>query len=167
VSENTASEMKHERLHAYGGQSAQPLLRVSLLGPLRLEWQITPSTALALFLLLLFAPDRQASRSQLAGILWPEAPESNALESLRSALKVLRKVLSTTEGEVLIEAPKSGLLKLTDQSRLWVDMDAFEMLIFRLLHSLTRQILQLRLMWRLFLHRCPRSGNVQVAPQDS
>jgi DNA-binding SARP family transcriptional activator len=96
-----------------------------------------------------------------------EAPESNALESLRSALKVLRKVLSTTEGEVLIEAPKSGLLKLTDQSRLWVDMDAFEMLIFRLLHSLTRQILQLRLMWRLFLHRSPRPGNVQVAPQDS
>jgi DNA-binding SARP family transcriptional activator len=131
--------MNNEELGADIAQHAQPLLRVSLLGPLRLEWQVAPFTqeaiwsgrtsARALFLLLLFAPDRQASRSKLAGILWPETEENKALESLRSALKVLRKVLSTAGGEVLIETTKSDLLKLADQSRLWVDIDAFETLI--------------------------------------
>jgi DNA-binding SARP family transcriptional activator len=66
---------------------------------------------------------------QIGSILWLETEERHALESLRSALKVLRKVLSTAQGEELLETPKSDLLKLPDQSRLWVDMDAFEMLI--------------------------------------
>lgn len=91
-----------------------PLLRVYLLGSFRLEWQVSPLTqealwsgrtsARTLFLLLLLAPERQASRSQLAGMLWPENEEKNALTSLRSALKVLRRVLSTADGQVLVES---------------------------------------------------------------
>src|SRR2546430_6615412 len=41
------------------------------------------TSARTLFKLLLCAPDRQASRSQLAGILWPETDEDKARESLR------------------------------------------------------------------------------------
>src|SRR6266478_7475953 len=109
-----------------------PLLRVYTFGDFRLAWQVPPLTtedvwksrtsARTLFKLLLCAPGRQASRSQLAGILWPETDENKARESLRSASKVLRKVLRTTSGEELLEnRNNSTVLKLAEQSRLWVD----------------------------------------------
>jgi DNA-binding SARP family transcriptional activator len=117
-----------------------PLLRVYTFGTSRLDWQVPPFTtedmwksrtsARTLFKLLLCAPGRQASRSQLAGILWPETDEDKARESLRSASKVLRKVLQTARGEELLEQRnQSAILKLAEQSRLWVDADAFEDLV--------------------------------------
>jgi len=117
-----------------------PLLRVYTFGAFHLDWQVSPFTteelwksrtsARTLFKLLLCAPGRQASRSQLAGILWPETDEDKARESLRSACKVLCKVLRTTSGEELLEQRnQSTILTLAKQSRLWVDADAFEDLI--------------------------------------
>ncbi|GHO77190.1 hypothetical protein KSD_49610 [Ktedonobacter sp. SOSP1-85] len=116
-------------------EESSPLLRVFLLGPFRAEW-LTPSqdphawesrtSARSLFKLLLCAPGRQASKAQLAGILWPESAEDKARESLRSATKVLGKVLTTTTGEKLLDTSQRDLLKLADQPRLWVDVDAFE-----------------------------------------
>src|SRR6266567_1511802 len=117
-----------------------PLLRVYTFGVFHLDWQVPPFTtedmwksrtsARTLFKLLLCAPGRQASRSQLAGILWPETDEDKARESLRSASKVLRKVLQTASGEELLEQRNQHtILKLAEQSRLWVDADAFEDLI--------------------------------------
>jgi len=117
-----------------------PLLRVYTFGAFHLTWQVPPFTteevwksrtsARTLLKLLLCAPGRQASRSQLAGILWPETDEDKARESLRSASKVLRKVLRTASGEELLEQRnQSTILKLAEQSRLWVDADAFEDLI--------------------------------------
>ncbi len=89
-------------------------------------WQRRTS-ARTLFKVLLCAPGRQASRSQLAGILWPETDEDKARESLRSASKVLRKVLHTASGEELLENRNNhAILELAEQSRLWVDADAFE-----------------------------------------
>jgi DNA-binding SARP family transcriptional activator len=118
----------------------EPLLRVFLLGALRLEWLVASSgqedawqhrtSARSLFLLLVCAPGRQATRSQLAGMLWPEKEEALALESLRAAIKVLRQVLRTAHGRMLVEAvPHSDLLRLADQSQVWVDVDAFEALV--------------------------------------
>jgi len=120
-----------------GQEAQQPLLRVFLFGEFRLVWQVTPFTqdalwnsrtsARTLFKLLLCAPGRQASRSQLAGSLWPETDEGKARESLRQARNVLRKMLRTAGGEELLEQRNQGeLLKLTEQARLWVDADAFE-----------------------------------------
>ena len=70
-----------------------PLLRVYTFGAFHLDWQVSPLTnedlwksrtsARTLLKLLLCAPGRQASRSQLAGILWPETDEDKARESLR------------------------------------------------------------------------------------
>ena len=123
------------------GVDAQvPLLRVYTFGAFHLDWQVPPFTteavwksrtsARTLFKLLLCAPERQASRSQLAGILWPDTDEEKARESLRSASKVLRKVLRTESGEELLEQRnQSATLRLAEQSRLWVDADAFEDLI--------------------------------------
>src|SRR5205085_11088106 len=117
-----------------------PLLRVYAFGTFRLDWQVPPhpsedlwksrTSARTLFKLLLCAPGRQASRSQLGGILWPETDEDKARESLRSASKVLRKVLQTASGEDLLEQRNQHtILKLAEQSHLWVDADAFEDLI--------------------------------------
>ena len=114
-----------------------PLLRVYTFGAFELVWQVAPLTeaplwesrtsARALFKLLLCAPGRQASKSMLAGILWPEVDEARARESLRSACKVLRKVLRTANGQDLLQQRTTNdLLQLAGQSRLWVDADAFE-----------------------------------------
>jgi DNA-binding SARP family transcriptional activator len=113
-----------------------PLLRVYTFGAFRLAWQVPPCTtedlwksrtsARTLFKVLLCAPGRQASRSQLAGMLWPETDEDKARKSLRSASKVLRKVLRTASGENLLENRNNhAILELAEQSRLWVDADAF------------------------------------------
>src|SRR2546428_7349697 len=117
-----------------------PLLRVYTFGAFHLDWQVPPlstvdlwksrTSARTLLKLLLCAPGRQASRSQLAGILWTETDEDKARESLRSASKVLRKVLCTASGEELLEQRNQHtILKLAEQSQLWVDADAFEDLI--------------------------------------
>src|SRR5438132_5761880 len=123
-----------------GQESPLPLLRVYLFGECELAWQVpsgmgeaawdSRTSARALFKLLLCAPGRQATKSALAGILWPETDEQKARESLRSACKVLRKVVRTANGEELLEQRNQGeILKLAGQSRLWVDVDAFEDLV--------------------------------------
>lgn len=114
------------------------MLRTFLFGPFRVEW-LTPSqdpdawesrtSARSLFKLLLCAPGRQAPKIQLAGILWPESEEDKARESLRTASKTLGKVITTITGERLLDTSQRDLLKLADQSRLWVDIDAFELCV--------------------------------------
>ena len=128
--------------------SQAPLLRVYTFGAFRLDWQVPPITtedvwksrtsARTLLKLLLCAPGRQASRSQLAGILWPETDEDKARESLRSTSKVLRKVLRAASGEDLLEnRNNSTALKLAEQSRLWIDVDAFETLVAQASRAVT------------------------------
>ncbi len=121
-----------------GSDISAPLLRLYTFGAFHLDWQVPPITtedvwksrtsARTLLKLLLCAPGRQASRSQLAGILWPETNEDKARESLRSASKVLRKVLRAASGEELLEnRNNSTVLKLAEQSRLWVDVDVLKL----------------------------------------
>src|SRR5712691_2036053 len=121
-------------------EAPPPLLRVYLFGEFQLAWQVPSgmeeaawdgrTSARALFKLLLCAPGRQATKSALAGILWPETDEQKARESLRSACKVLRKVLRTADGEELLDQRNNGeILKLAGQLRLWVDADAFDDLV--------------------------------------
>ncbi len=127
-------------------ENSQPLLSVYTFGTFRLAWHIgssTPETAWnsrtsarALFKLLLCAPGRQAPKSVLAGILWPETDEERARESLRSAYKVLRKILRTASGEeLLVLRSTDDMLQLAEQTRLWVDADAFEELVSRASHA--------------------------------
>ncbi len=118
---------------------SEPVLRVSLFGPVRLHWLVPTksdedawhrrTSACALFCLLLCAPQRRASRSQLAAALWPEVDEPRAIESLRVATRALRTVLHPASGEALLHSFPGGLLQLADQSRMEVDVDTFEALI--------------------------------------
>jgi DNA-binding SARP family transcriptional activator len=125
---------------ASGIDTQATLLRVYMFGNFHLDWQVPPFTteeiwksrtsARTLFKVLLCAPGRQASRSQVAGMLWPETDEDKARESLRSAYKLLRKVLRTASGEeLLVQRNQNTILTLAEQSRLWVDADAFEELV--------------------------------------
>ena len=118
----------------------QPRVRVHLFGAFQFAWQLPTDTqnvlwesrtyARAVFKLLLCAPGRQAAKSLLAGILWPDTDEEKARESLRSACKVLRKVLLAPNGEELLSQRNHGdILVLAEQARLWVDADAFEELV--------------------------------------
>ena len=128
----------HLTISEQGGPT--PLARVYLLGTFQLAWQVPPATqealwksrtsARVLLKLLLCAPRRQAAKSVLAGILWPDTEEEKARESLRQASMVLRKMLRSAQGEDLLEQRQDGeMLKLAEQARLWVDADAFEAIV--------------------------------------
>lgn len=119
-------------LETLSGQSAS--VQVFLFGSCEIQQLVAAkgdhawerrSSARSLLKLLLCAPQRQAPKAQLAGILWPETEESKARESLRAAARALTKVLSPA-GEKLLEAPQREVLKLADQAHVWADIDAFE-----------------------------------------
>ncbi len=129
-----------ERFPGIQQEGQTPLVCVSLCGEFQFVWQVPSATkealwesrtsARVLLKLLLCAPGRQAPKSVLAGILWPETDEEKARESLRQAGTVLRKMLRTASGEELVEQRNNGeILKLVGQSQLWVDADAFEALV--------------------------------------
>ena len=129
-----------ERFPGIQQEGQTPLVCVSLCGEFQFVWQVPSATeevlwdsrtsARVLLKLLLCAPGRQAPKSVLAGILWPETDEEKARESLRQASTLLRKMLRTARGEELVEQRNNGeILKLVEQSRLWVDADAFEALV--------------------------------------
>ncbi len=132
--------MNHDQNEAPDRQqiTSEPLLRVSLFGPLRLCWLVPTesdedawhrrTSACALFCLLLCAPQRRANRSQLAAALWPEVDEPRAIESLRVATRALRTVLRPASREALLHSLPGGLLQLADQTRMEVDLDTFEAL---------------------------------------
>ena len=96
----------------------RPLVRAYLLGGFRVEVddevvQLSGSrTARSLLAYLLLSPDRRHLRPKLAGMYWPDQPESVARERLRSALWRIGKGLEPT-GIVVIE-----------QAREWVGIDA-------------------------------------------
>jgi DNA-binding SARP family transcriptional activator len=93
-------------------------------------WQGRMGPAHGLFKLLLCAETRSVTRTMLVGKLWPDSEEEKARSCLRSAMKVLYRVLRTSEQEPLITLAQQGeLLKLADQKRLWIDVDAIELLV--------------------------------------
>src|SRR4051812_13489620 len=57
-------------------------------------------------------------REALAGLLWPDYPESDALVSLRQALRRLRQALGLTTSEATPTAPAdpSTVLRVTPQT---------------------------------------------------
>lgn len=138
-------------LASHIAETHEPLLHVRLFGPFQLAWQAPASSqetawnsrtsARTLFKLLLCVPGRQAPRSVLAGILWPETDEEKARDSLRSAFTALRKVLRTTGGEELLaQRANKDVLALAEQTRLWVDIDAFEDAIARASRATSSEI---------------------------
>ena len=67
-----------------------------------------------LLALLVLRPGRQVERSWLAGVLWPESGESQALANLRLCLTDLRKALGTEASRLHAPTPRALRLDLTE-----------------------------------------------------
>src|SRR5436190_1959377 len=81
-------------------------LTICLFGPLHVFIQGEPMPRVRtrsvewLLALLVLRSGRQVSRSWLAGTLWPDSEETQALQNLRNALLSLRKALGSEAGRI-------------------------------------------------------------------
>src|SRR5580704_1832437 len=84
-----------------GGWRVMPLT-VRLLGPFDLRPLAAPCSRKATWLLALLAlrPGREVDRAFLAGTLWPDTSESQALYDLRRELSRLRRALGGEAGRL-------------------------------------------------------------------
>ena len=122
----------------------QAALRIYTLGQLRLErrsgqaWQtITDATwqhqrVRAPLICLLTSPGRRLGREQVMDALWPDLDIETATGNLNRAVHSLRHLfepgLSRPATSQLLLTEREQVI-LADQSRIWIDADAFEELI--------------------------------------
>ena len=96
-----------------------PHLAISLLGPFQATLDGEPvtrfgsDTARALLAYLAMHPGVEHWRSVLAGLLWPERPDAEALRNLRVALSRLRDAIGDRDAG--IDAPYLGVQRQTIQ----------------------------------------------------
>lgn len=148
---NTAETPDHALLDQAESGTPRPAVRVYLLGRFRMEqstergWQPVDNRtwqrrrARALLGCLLSQNGRHLGREQAMEALWPELDIETAANRLNGAVHELRQVL-----EPDLERPASSTLLrlerdtliLADSSQIWVDADAFEVLLNRV--NLTR-----------------------------
>ncbi|MBN1148650.1 MAG: AAA family ATPase [Anaerolineales bacterium] len=108
---------------------ADPTLHARLLGPFSLarggQALSLPATEMARSLLayLLFHRNRPQARPLLAGVFWPDLPESQARRALTQSLYQIRRALPE-----LIQAD-IYCLSLSTSSPIWVDAHAFQGLL--------------------------------------
>src|SRR5215813_5073968 len=109
-------------------------LTLRLFGPMevRAAGQPLPSNlrrkAYWLLALLVLRHDREVARDWLAGTLWPESEERQALHSLRISLTDLRGALGEEAGR--LRSPNARCLTL-DLSDAVTDISAFDMAVKR------------------------------------
>src|SRR5690242_12962161 len=117
-----------------GSDCAAPPLAIRLFGPFEVRLNGAPMPRLRsrkvqwLLALLTLRHEAAVERAWLAGLLWPDAPESQAMVSLRSGLTDLRRALGP-EVERL-RSPSLHTLSL-DLSGAQVDLVAFDQAIVR------------------------------------
>lgn len=110
-------------------------LAIHLLGPLQVELDGQPVTAFksnkvrALLAYLAIECDRPHHRNKLAGMLWPNHPDSAALSALRDALSNLRSVLDDRKSQEGFLRVGQGTLQFTKLSDHWLDTAAFAELL--------------------------------------
>ena len=104
---------------------------ISLLGPFHVTRDGKPishfatDTARALLAYLAMHSQAPCRRETLAGLLWPDEPEPDALRNLRQALSRLRQAIgdSAAHPTFLIGTPQT--LQLNPDSDYWLDVAAF------------------------------------------
>lgn len=112
-----------------------PQLKISLLGTFRVTLNDQPVTGFesnkvrALLAYLAIEAKISHSRSKLAGMLWPDMPETSALSNLRYALSDLRNVI----GDRIAIPPHLRIsrqsIQFNPSSENWLDVHAFETLL--------------------------------------
>ena len=126
------------------GSHAHPILRIYLLGQLRIErrdgseWEtVTGRTwhrrrARALLGCLLSASGRRSGREQVMEALWPDLDIETAANRLNGAVHEVRQVLEphiTRPAASRMLRLERDILSLADASSIWVDADKFESLL--------------------------------------
>ena len=116
-------------------------LSVSLLGPFRVTLAGAPVSRFksnkvrALLAYLAVERDRPQSRQVLAGLLWPDWPDRDALSNLRYALSDLRKVIGDRapadgrDEEPPVLLVTRDTLQMNPASDTWIDVAAFARLV--------------------------------------
>ncbi|MBX5456291.1 MAG: AAA family ATPase [Thermogemmatispora sp.] len=120
------------------------VLRVSMLGRFELErrvgrnWQTVEAAPWnhqrqrLLFALLLLSPGRKLGREQIMEALWPGLDPETAAARLDRTVHALRRILEPSlpraSASHLLRTEHEGLV-LADQHEIWVDSDAFELLL--------------------------------------
>lgn len=84
----------------------------------------------ALLVYLALEADRPHFRRQLAGLLWPEWPESMALSYVRQALNNLRHLLQDRERVLPFILSTNEALQFNSASSYWLDIATFQSKVF-------------------------------------
>jgi DNA-binding SARP family transcriptional activator len=106
-------------------------LSLSLLGPFQASLDGEPVTTFestkvrALLAYLAVEADRTHRRDVLAGLLWPEWPDRDALSNLRYALYNLRQVIGDRTAEPPFLLITRNTLQFNTASDHWLDVAAF------------------------------------------
>ncbi len=107
-------------------------IEISCFGNLRVEVDGQPinhfdtDKTRALLVYLAIENKYPQPRSHLAGLLWSDQPEDQALHSLRQALSSLRRTLGDAQMAHPILLIERETVKLNPQITLWVDVQAFQ-----------------------------------------
>ena len=106
-------------------------LSLSLLGPFQVTLDGQPVTGFksnkvrALLAYLAVEADRPHRREVLAGLLWPDWPDRDALSNLRYALSNLRRVIGDRTAEPPFLLITRDTLQFNAASDYWLDVTAF------------------------------------------
>jgi len=106
-------------------------LSLSLLGPFQVTLDGQPVTGFksnkirALLAYLAVEADRTHRREVLAGLLWPDWPDRDALSNLRYALSNLRRVIGDRQAEPPFLLVTRDTLQFNTASDCWLDVAAF------------------------------------------
>ena len=104
-------------------------LEIFFLGDYRILWNKSPlkpfptKKTRGLFAYLVTHRKRSHTRTQLAGVFWPDYPEDRALRNLSTTLWRIRQVIP--EGYIKVEGERIGFIT---NSQYWLDFQEFERL---------------------------------------
>lgn len=110
-------------------------LSLSLVGPFRVTLDGTPCTDFksskvrALLAYLAVEADRLHPRETLAGLLWPDWPDRDALSNLRYALSDLRRTIGDRESDPPFLLITHTTLQFNTASDHWLDVAAFNEMV--------------------------------------
>lgn len=109
--------MQQLKIHCFGN------LKFEKDGQVITQFDTDKSRALLVYLAV--EKRRKISRSHLAGLLWSDLSEKQALQSLRQTLSILRKSLGEIATGQNLVVSERDLLQLNPDISIWVDVIAF------------------------------------------
>ncbi|RME06093.1 MAG: tetratricopeptide repeat protein [Anaerolineae bacterium] len=113
----------------------EPTLRLQLLGMFRLMrgertlGEFESSKVRALLSYLVVEREKSHSRDALAGLLWPDAPDTVARKNLRQALTNLRKVIGDAHADPPYLEISRYQIRINPNAALWVDVVEYARLL--------------------------------------